>query len=483
MRDLVSVALFSVLVTLAGVGGNQVLAEEPMTIAQEQGLGAREHPRILQRFGGEYPNVPLRLYVADVGARLVRTLPSTPYDFLFTLLDAPDAYAFAMPGGYVYVTRQMVALANTEAELAAVLAHEIAHVVSRHARQRQAMQDDLRGGPAAENIEAMHRFTRDQEFDADALSIQLLADAGYDPMAQARFLATIGAQQELEQRAGSPRPRDAASHPAIEARVIRATEAARAVTKAVQAKVDATDGLLAGYLPLAAREVVWDEGRDKYLGMIDGLVYGRRPNEGMVVGNTYIDTYSRYTFTLPAGFHFTGTGRTITARGPNGASMRFDSQLLRSPQTEPLTTYLSRSISGGFTLEMLEEGTIGGMSAAFARASLRGSGGRPAIVQFTAIRVTPTTYFRFQFYLPEASPTMAEQSWQSPASLRRLSPEEAAAVQPMRVRVLTAEPETEIEGFAAQMRALDHPLEWLMMLNHLAPGADPAAGSKFKIVQ
>lgn len=482
MRDLFSVALFSALVTLTGVGGGQALAAEAMSVAEEVALGAREHPNILQRYGGEYPNSTLRDYVAEVGQRLVGTLPATPYVFTFTLLDASDAYAFAMPGGYVYLTRQMLAFANSEAELAAVLAHEVAHVVSRHARERQVLQDELRGAPVAQNIEAMHRFTRDQEYEADAISIRMLADAGYDPMAQARFLTTVGEQQELALRAGSPLPRDPASHPAIDARVIRATDVALDVVRERRGRPGAM-GMITAYVPLLPTDDGWYSGRDRFLTMVDGMVYGRRPSEGMMVGNTYIDTFNRYTFTLPPGFRFSTTGRSIMARGPNGGSMRFDAQVSRTPQTEPLATYLGRSITAGFTLEMIDERTIDGLPAAFARATLRGSGGRPAVVQFTAIRVTPTTYFRFQFYLPDASEDMMARAWEGPVSFRKLSAQEAAAVQPMRLRIISAAPGAEAEEFAAQMRALDHPLEWLMVLNRLQPGADPQAGAKVKIVQ
>lgn len=122
------------------------------------------------------------------------------------------------------------------------------------------------------------------------------------------------------------------------------------------------------------------------------------------------------------------------------------------------------------------------MPAAFARTSLRGSCGRAAVVQFAAIRVAPTTYFRFQFYLPDASEGFLARAWEAPASFRRLSAQAAAAVPPMRLRVVTAGQGAAVEHFAAQMRALDHPLEWLMVLNRLSARQDPVAGTKLKIV-
>ncbi len=468
----------------AGVVSPAVAAE--LTVAQELRIGQREHAGILQRFGGDYKDPKVAQYVTDVGKRLVATLPERAYDYTFTVLDFGDPYAFAMPGGYVYITRQMLIVANSEAELAAVLAHEIAHLSERHANQRSLLQDQLPGAAVGGAVaEEWNRFNQEQELAADAVSIRMLAEAGYDPMAQARFLAAIGEHVELAQRAGEPRPRNPNTHPSITDRLRRATEAAQAVERDRTAGSAVADALAAGYLPAAeAERTPWNIGRESFLGVIDGLVYGRRPAEGMMIGATYVDTFNRYTFTLPPGFHFSRTRpNSISAEGPNGASMLFDMQQMLTAQTEGPGAYLRRSVMSTFDLERVEELTVADMQAAFGRARVSGQDGAPAQLLFASIRVNPTTYFRFRFFLPgPLSTDMADRALDAPLSLRRLTDAEARAVAPMRIRVQAADPSTGIEALAAQMRMLNHPLEWLRMLNHLDAGAGVAPGDKVKVV-
>ncbi|MBM3507249.1 MAG: hypothetical protein FJX64_05915 [Alphaproteobacteria bacterium] len=466
-------------------GGSLPAAAAELTIQEEVRIGAREHALVLPRFGGEYADAKVRLYVKEVGERLVATLPNRPYDFRFTVLDSGDTYAFALPGGYVYITRQMLALANSEAELAAVLAHEIAHLAERHANQRSLLQDQLQGVPAAANTEAWHAFTREQEIAADAVSIRMLAAAGYDPLAQARFLAAVGEQVDLAQRDGDPRPRNPGTHPSISERVRRAAVVGRAVEREHFALREAANAqVIAGYVPMGEPErMTWDVRRDAFLGVIDGLVYGRRPSEGMILGNTYIDTFNRYSFTLPPGFRFGRTGRTISAGGPNGASMRFDMQQVRSQPTESMTAYLRRSVATNFELEQVQEATVGGMAAALGRAKVTGVGGEVAHVVFASVRVTSTVIFRFQFFVPgPLAPEMVERVLETPLSLRRITEAEGRDIAPMRVRVVTAGPETRIEALAAQMRMLDHPLDWLLTINQLELGAELAPGDKLKVI-
>ena len=467
----------------ASVVSPAVAAE--LTVAQELRMGQREHAGILQRFGGEYKDPKVAQYVTDVGKRLIATLPERAYDYTFTVLDFGDPYAFAMPGGYIYITRQMMLIANSEAELAAVLAHEVAHLSERHANQRSLLQDQLPGAAAGAAAEEWNRFNQEQELAADAVSIRMLAEAGYDPMAQARFLTAIGEHVELAQRAGEPRPSNPNTHPTITDRLRRATEAAQTVERDMTAGGAIADALAAGYLPAAeAERTPWTIGREPFLGVIDGVVYGRRPAEGMVLGATYVDTFNRYTFTLPPGFRFSRTrSNSISAEGPNGASMLFDMQQMRTAQTEGLGAYLRRSVISTFDLEQVEEQTVADMQAAFGRARVSGQDGVSAQVLFASIRVNPTTYFRFRFFLPgPLSADMADRALDAPLSLRRLTDAEARAISPMRIRVQASDPSTGLEALAAQMRMLDHPLEWLRMLNHLDAGAGVAAGDKVKVV-
>ena len=144
-------------------------------------LGRQEHPKILAEFGGAYEDPELSAYVSSVGNLLARTSELPDLDFTFTVLDTPVVNAFALPGGYVYVTRGLLALADDEAEIAGVLAHEIGHVTARHSAERYGSQvaasvfnqavGILIGGPVSQvtggaTAVALQSYSREQELQA-----------------------------------------------------------------------------------------------------------------------------------------------------------------------------------------------------------------------------------------------------------------------------------------------------------------------------
>ena len=174
-----------------------------MSPAEESRVGAQEHPKIVQEFGGVYDDPDLAAYVDSLGQFLTHTAELPNLDFTFTILDSPVINAFALPGGYIYVTRGLLALANNEAELAAVLAHEIGHVTGRHSAQRYSQAVGAQIGltvlgvlgldPAAGQLLSqgsdlyLRSYSRDQEYEADQLGIRYLTRAGFTPDAMALF--------------------------------------------------------------------------------------------------------------------------------------------------------------------------------------------------------------------------------------------------------------------------------------------------------
>ena len=169
----------------------------------ELAIGREEHPRILRQFGGAYADAQIAAYVGGISASLARVSELPELAFTFTVLNSPIVNAFALPGGYVYVTRGLLALAGSEAELASVLAHEIGHVTARHAAQRHqraatvqvsAKPGELNQDPAA----YVQGYSREQEMEADTLGIRYLARAGYDPQAMSSFLKKLDAHAKLE---------------------------------------------------------------------------------------------------------------------------------------------------------------------------------------------------------------------------------------------------------------------------------------------
>lgn len=221
--------------------------------ANDKALGARANPQLVTQFGGKYSG-PQAAYVERVGKRVAvqSGLSNAQGDFIVTLLDSPVENAFAIPGGYIYVTRQLLALMNTEAELASVMGHEVGHVAARHSasrNQRATIGGVLAAvvGAAAGNSAAgqlvgtaarsgaqlyVLKYGRDQEYAADGLGVKYITAAGYDPYAAADMLAQLDAQSQLQAevggKGGQQVPSWASTHPNSADRVRRAAALAKA---------------------------------------------------------------------------------------------------------------------------------------------------------------------------------------------------------------------------------------------------------------
>mgnify|MGYP000684051416 CR=1 FL=1 len=316
----------------AGPPDGQPTTVERRSVA-DQRLGDQEHPKILAQFGGEVADAGLRRYVRELGQQLAAQSEQPEGPWTFTVLDSPVVNAFALPGGYVYVTRGLVALANDEAELAGVIGHEIGHVTGAHTSERQeragiaqlgVLGATILGAVAGldgQSLQAINQvgntigqgyvanFSRGQEFQADSLGIRYLARAGYDPLAQADFLSSLQAQSQLQsQIAGQqfdPNRVDFFStHPATPQRVREAV--ARARSEGVN--VDAS----------APRN------RDRFLAQINGMTYGDSAEQGFVRDGRFIHPKLRFAFTAPEGFRITNASNAVTAAGPGGAGLIFD---------------------------------------------------------------------------------------------------------------------------------------------------------------
>src|SRR5688500_13012751 len=228
----------------------------PSAEQQESQLGREEHPKILAEFGGEYTEKPeLTAYVSSVGQFIASTCERTEVKYTFTVLNTPDVNAFAVPGGYIYTTRGLLALANNEAELASVLGHETGHITARHTAERmgQAQQTqlgvlgatllgavlggqtgaDLAGGLASQYGQVrLAGYSQEQEFEADSLGVRYMKRATYDPQAAASFLSALRAQTQLEAKLAGKDPNLVddqnmmASHPRTADRVQRAIQEA-----------------------------------------------------------------------------------------------------------------------------------------------------------------------------------------------------------------------------------------------------------------
>jgi predicted Zn-dependent protease len=428
---------------------------------QEAQMGAEAHPDVLAQFGGAYDDPALQAYVAGLGQRLARASEVPDAEFRFTVLDSDIVNAMALPGGYVYVTRGLVALAGSEAELAGVLAHEIGHVTARHSSQRVSRQvlGDLVAGVVGAVIGVpgvgelaqlgsgayLQSYSRDQESEADSIGIRYLGGAGYDPRAMAGFLARLYDQARLEAIIAGRSPDDIdafnfmASHPRTLERVQAATMAATA------------GGIV---------------GRDEFLARIDGLTWGRDPAEGVVRDRAFLHPGLGIRFQVPPGFTLANSDDKVTASHPQGAVIQFDT----APGGGDMLAYLGQSWAPRLRLSDPETLIIARMPAATARTRAQTTDGT-ADLRLVAIDGGAGIIFRFLLATRPGDTGFAVALRDTATSLRRLSPEDETALRPLRLRVVTPQPGDSAEILADRMALPDHRLERFRVLNGLKPGA------------
>jgi predicted Zn-dependent protease len=456
---------------------------------QEKQIGEQQHPLILQQFGGEYPDPELQAYVDRIGNELAAASDLPDTEFTFTLLDSDVPNAFALPGGYVYITRGLLALAENEAEIAGVLGHEIGHVTGRHAAQRQTratgaglaatlgtiaaaifggeMAGQLARQAAGLGAQAyVASYSREQELEADQLGIRYLAGAGYEPRAMASFLEKLDEQSELEQRLaggeGDPGLSWFATHPRTLDRVERAIE-----------EIGGGGGGRVG--------------RDEYLAAIDGLVYGENPAQGVVRGREFIHPDLGFAFEAPQGFQLANTPQAVIGRDRQGRQMLFtladtDAQALDSyvagPGLEQVARLARAEVSSPRGVETFK---VDGMPGASASATLR-QGNSLADVGLAAIDAGESAY-QFIFISPgEMSRDEARAYMATVQSFRRLDEQETAGLQARRLRVVPVESGESAEQLAERMAVEEARRERFAILNALALRDGLSAGEQVKLV-
>ena len=320
----------------------------------------REHQRILVAYGGVYNDPRLQGMLEQTVDRLIAASERPDLHYRVTMLNSQSINAFALPTGQLYVTRGLIALANDESELASVLAHEMGHVLARHAaiREEQARQaalvnrvvTDVISDPEvgalalAKSKLALAGFSRAQEFEADAIGIGVAARAGYDPYGAVRFLTSMEHNSELRPQqngaAINPRAPDfLSSHPATPERISNALANAR------QFNAPPPSG----------------GGRDKaaYLSGIDGIVFGEDPSEGFVRGRRFLHPRLGFTFTAPDGFSLDNTAQAVLGvKHGGGQALRLD--VVRVPAEQKLAEYLTSGWIEHIDPGTVEEVTING---------------------------------------------------------------------------------------------------------------------------
>ena len=303
--------LFTVFVIMsAACATNPVTGKRQMTLlseAEELAIGQQQDAEI-RREMGVYDDPALQRYVEDIGQQLARASHRPNLPWSFTIVDSPAINAFALPGGYIYLTRGILAYLDDEAELAGVLGHEIGHVTARHAAQAYTRQAQAGIGlailsifvPATAPFSDLSsaglsvlflRHGREAELEADRLGVEYGSSAGYDPAGVPRFLATLARVDALSERGV---PNWLSTHPDPGSRVTK------------------VEPVASKFVSDAARA----QNRDHYLERINGMVFGDRVEEGVVRGNEFLHPLLRLGVKFPEGWELTNTPQAVLAQEP-----------------------------------------------------------------------------------------------------------------------------------------------------------------------
>lgn len=465
----------------ATVPGANVAPGSPIT-AEEAQVGAQYHEQFVAQFGGEMTG-PYASYVDQIGSNIAMQsgLAQDRNAFDVTLLNSSVNNAFAVPGGYVYATRQLVNLMNNEAELAAVLGHEVGHVAARHSARRQAAaQRNQIGGvgiailssillgdnPLGETIArgALQgsqvltlSYSRNQELEADALGVQYLKNAGYDPRSMATLLKSLAAQNQLDAqlqgRDNATIPEWASTHP----------DPASRVQNAVQ---------LAG-------NNMGVTNRDTFLSRIDGMIYGDDPEQGVIEGNQFIHPMLRFSFTAPQGFYMINSPSAVSINGDAGQA-----QLTTGAYNNNLDTYVRSAFQaiGGEQQQLapssIERTTVNGLPAAFGTARVN-NGQQQVDVTVFAYEFSADQAFHFQAITPAGQLGTFNSLF---SSMRRISASEAGSVIPRRIDIVTAGGGDSVASLAQRMAYTDGQEARFRVLNGLSGNDQVVPGRKYKIV-
>ena len=427
----------------AVLAGALLLAGAAPGGADTREVASAEEP--VATMGGVYRDPALASYVGMVGMRLVAASGRPTRGWSFRVLDTPESNAFTLPGGRVLVTRGMLALANDEAELATVLAHEIGHALAGDGQ-----------------VPAGDRARRAAEVAADRTGLRLLLRSGYDPGAQADFLKTLGAARALEARLGglAPGPSGAPDHPAL------------------------GDRLRAAERGAGARAGAGVRNREAYLAAIDGITWGDGPAQGIVRGRRFVHPDLGFAFDAPPGYELANLPDAVVASGPRGAVLLMDS--IENPGGSP-EDYLARGwapeIARGIRagpLEGVRRGKLNGLSMAQGELAMT-SNGSARVAELTVVKLRDRFYRLTGLRMPGDAASGAALA-AAAGSFRPLSQGEAARTRPLHLRIHRVARGEDVAAMAAAMPVGPGARAWFDVMNGLSGGGALRAGDLVKLV-
>ena len=479
-----ALALTSWLVAITGCAVNPVTGESDFVLMSEQqeiALGRQYHPQILKETP-PYEDVALTAYVQRVGERVAVQSHRSDLIYRFTVLDSADVNAFALPGGYIYITRGLLAYLNSEAQLAAVLGHEIGHVTARHSVRQQstatatgllgaviAGASGVRGAGDLANIAGtaiVRGYGREHELEADRLGAEYLARSGYDPQAMLQVIKVLKDQETFELERAKEEGREPriyhglfSTHPANDQRL--------------QEVVAAADRFRS---PAATAN-----GAEEFLRRLEGLTFGDSEREGVRRGNRFYHSALDFALEFPEGWRIENRPDSLVAQSPdNQGLMQFSMQDLnqRIPPQEFLRQRLGvQNLRNGESIE------LDGMPGYTGLADQNTPFGRLPVRLVVLYRDDQALLFA-GLSKTEGQPYRYDaQILQTARSFHALSDSERQQAHAQRIHIVRATAGTSYAALARESAVPNHPEAQLRLLNGQYPQGEPGPGQPIKIVR
>ena len=455
-----------------------------MSQSQEADLGRQADAQIRSEMG-VYDDAALQEYVTSIGNELAAVSHRPDLPWRFTVLDSPVVNAFAVPGGYIYLTRGLLAYLNDEAELAGVLGHEIGHVTARHSVQAysraagaqmglllgQVFVPAMRprygapgvGDAAGQGLGLLFlKFGRDDERQADRLGAEYAVASGWDPHGVGDMLTTLGRIADTTDRRGTPNW--LATHPEPADRV-----AGMAGT---------VEELLADTPDRSALRV----DRAGYLARMEGIVYGDNPEQGVVRGREFLHPALRFGLEFPAGWEVHNGAEMVVAREPG--QDRYMLLQIAEETGYGLQRTAERGMAGtGFVEVRGTTSEINGLDAYVGTYTRDVRGVGPMIARVAFIRSGSSVYLVGAFADAEGYRLIEREVHDSIHSFRRLSRGEADRIRPNRVTVYRVENGDTWQRIAQRVGAEIVPAATLAVMNGFPVNEQPLPGDVVKVVQ
>jgi predicted Zn-dependent protease len=478
-RRTASIASAILAMFLSGCATNPVTGKRQISFvspSKEIEMGRESDPAVLAQYG-LYGDSTVQQYVDSIGQRLAANSQLPGLTWHFRVLDSPEVNAFAIPGGYIYITRGILAYLNSEAQLAGVLGHEIGHVNARHTAQQITRSDIASIGLLASAIfvDAFRpysvlaqqglgllflRYSRENETQADELGIEYATRAGYDPR---EIPATYQMLKRVEQRTGASLPSFLETHPDPGDREIRTAQIAKASAGSTR------------------RDLIINSG--SYRRHIEGLIWGNDPRGGFFEGNRFYHPDLAFQIIFPDGWERQNLPSAVVAQNQAlGGAMELTLQTAEDTTLTP-ALYVESLRRGGRIQDAVGRSESFRDYAAWIGTIIAGGGGGRTAFVAGFVRYRPGQFLQVLGQSKSDTDQAAEQIRASIRSIAALRDSSKLSVMPNRVHVatvLSGGTLSEVVGTLGP-QALD--LEQTATLNNLRATTAVPAGSPLKIIR